>query len=213
MNRFLFAAAAAALLSGCASSSILVGNARTPIDPDQVRVLVDPPVKYDKIAILDAGSRNSWALTDQGKTNKVVQRLKKEAAKLGANGILLSGVGDQQIGSVGSGQAWGYGNTAYGFGIQSGVFQKKGQGLAIYVYPDQTPVAAPAAVPVQPVQITQAVPVRAAQSQAISTEPVPTQPASAQAMPVQPPSTQPAQTQPTTPQGQSDQSWIKWRRP
>lgn len=198
------------LLSGCASSSILVSNARPPIDPDQVRILVDPPVKYDKIAILDAGSRNSWAITDQGKTNKVVQRLKKEAAKVGANGILLSGVADQQIGSVGSGQAWGYGNTAYGFGIQSGVFQKKGQGLAIYVYPDQTPAAAPTDAPAQTVQ---APPVQSAAPLTIVAQPPPAQPAPTQTIPVQSTPAQPTQTQPTTPQAPSNQGWMKWRRP
>jgi len=129
----IFSSVLALSMCACASSSIVVGTTRAPIDPSQVRIYVDPPERFEKVALLDAGSRNSWALSDQGKTNKVVQRLKAEAASLGANGVLLSGVGDQQVGSVGSGQAWGYGNTAYGFGVQSGVFQKKGQGLAIFV--------------------------------------------------------------------------------
>lgn len=123
-------------LTGCASSSVLVGTQRPPIDPSQVKIYLDPPPRYEKVAMLDAGSRNSWAITDQGKTNKVIERLKEEAADLGANGILIGGMGDQQVGSVGSGQAWGYGNTAYGFGVSSGVFQKKGAGLAIYVLDD-----------------------------------------------------------------------------
>lgn len=130
-------------LTGCASSSVLVGTQRPPIDPSQVRIYLDPPARYEKVALLDAGSRNSWAVTDQGKTNKVMERLKEEAADLGANGILIGGMGDQQIGSVGSGQAWGYGNTAYGLGVSSGVFQKKGAGLAIYVFEDGQAQAAP----------------------------------------------------------------------
>lgn len=129
----IFSSVLALPMCACASSSIVVGTTRAPINPSQVRIYVDAPERFEKVALLDAGSRNSWALSDQGKTNKVVQRLKAEAASLGANGVLLSGVGDQQVGSVGSGQAWGYGNTAYGFGVQSGVFQKKGQGLAIFV--------------------------------------------------------------------------------
>src|SRR5947199_247623 len=88
-------------LTGCASSSVLVGTQRAPIDPSQVRIYLDPPPNYEKVALLDAGSRNSWAITDQGKTNKVMERLKAEAAELGANGILIGGLGDQQIGSVG----------------------------------------------------------------------------------------------------------------
>jgi hypothetical protein len=41
----------------------------------------------------------------QGKTNVVMDRLKTEAAKLGANGILLQGVGDQAGSSAGTGYA------------------------------------------------------------------------------------------------------------
>ena len=141
----LVIATLAVALAGCASSSVLVGPSRPPIDPAQVRLYLDPPPQFEKVALLDAGSKNSWAITDQGKTNKVIERLKEEAAALGANGVLISGVGEQQIGSVGSGQAWGYGNTAYGLGFSGGVFQKKGAGLAIYVPPQ----AAAAAVPVQ----------------------------------------------------------------
>ena len=71
----------------------------------------------------------------------VIDRLKAEAAKLGANGILLSGVGDQASGSVGSGfgtaTATGHSAFGVGFGSSATIFQKKGDGLAIYVEPDQ----------------------------------------------------------------------------
>jgi hypothetical protein len=49
------------------------------------------------------GQTQPFAVTAQGKTNVVMDRLKAEAAKLGANGILLEGVGDQAGGSVGTG--------------------------------------------------------------------------------------------------------------
>lgn len=152
------------MLAGCASSSVLVGTARAPIDPSMVRLYLDPPAQFEKVALLDAGSRNSWAITDQGKTNKVIERMKAEAAELGANGVLIGGMGDQQIGSVGSGSAWGSGNYAYGFGVSSGVFQKKGAGIAIYVPPggESAPVAvapvAQAAVSSQPVAPAAAAP-------------------------------------------------------
>ena len=97
--------------------------------------------KYEEIALLDTSSKGSFSITAQGKTNAVIDRLKAEAAKLGANGILLSGVGDQAAGSVGSGfgTAIATGHSAFGvgFGSSATVFQKKGDGLAIYVEPDQ----------------------------------------------------------------------------
>ena len=57
----------------------------------------------------------SRSLRVQGKTNVVMDRLKAEAAKLGANGILLKGVGDQAGGSVGMGYATASGHLALGF--------------------------------------------------------------------------------------------------
>ncbi len=133
---------AGAGLVGCQTSHVLIGQARPPISPDQVVVYLHPPAdKYEEIALLDTSSKNSFSITAQGKTNVVLDRLKKEAASLGANGILLNGVGDQASGSVGSGfgSATSNGRTAFGtgFGVSGTVFQKKGDGLAIYVAPAQ----------------------------------------------------------------------------
>ena len=128
---------ALAALSGCATSYVMVGQARPPISPDQVQIYLHPPAKYVEIALLDTSSRGSFAVTAQGKTNVVMDRLKAEAAKLGANGILLEGVGDQAGGSVGTGYATASGHSAFGFGSAATVYHKKGGGLAIYVEPDQ----------------------------------------------------------------------------
>jgi hypothetical protein len=77
----------------------------------------------------------------QGSVDKVIQRLKERAAKLGANGIILEGMFDQQTGSVGGGS----GSTSYssnsavgvGLGASLGIFKKTGQGRAIFVPPSQ----------------------------------------------------------------------------
>jgi hypothetical protein len=123
-------------LSGCATSYVMVGQARPPISPDQVQIYLHPPAKkYVEIALLDTSSRGSFAITAQGKTNVVMDRQKAEAAKLGANGILLEGVGDQAGGSMGTGYATGSGHSAFGFGSAATVYHKKGGGLAIYVEP------------------------------------------------------------------------------
>lgn len=131
-----------ATLAGCVSSHVIVGKVRPPISPDLVQIYLHPPAgKYEEIALLDSSSRNSFSFTAQGKTNKVIVRLKEEAAKLGANGILINGVSDQAAGSVstGFGSATASGNSATGFGFGSSgtVFVKTGSGLAIYVEPDQ----------------------------------------------------------------------------
>ena len=130
------------LLGGCASSHVMVGAARPPISPDQVKLYLHPPEKYEEIAIIDASSRRSIVFTDQQKMNKVIARLKEEAAKVGANGILIQGTGDEQAGEVstGAGTATASGHSAYGtgIGVSASRIMKTGQGIAIYV-PDRQP--------------------------------------------------------------------------
>lgn len=119
---------------------MLVGTARPPISPEQVKIYLHPPAQYEEIAIVDASSRGGApSFTDQQKMNKTLARLKEQAAELGANGILLEGVGDREAGAVGTsfGTANANGNHAYGtgFGFSGTAFEKTGKGLAIYVSP------------------------------------------------------------------------------
>lgn len=87
--------------------------------------------------------------TAQCKTNKVMDRLKDQAAKLGANAILLQGIGSQYAGSVGT----SYGSATYGhgfasgsaFGISTAIMSETGKALAIYVSAD--PMMTPGYVP------------------------------------------------------------------
>ena len=133
-----FAALILAALSGCATSHVMVGQARPPISPDQVQVYLHPPAgKYVEIALLDTSSKGTLVVGAQAKTNVVINRLKAEAASLGANGIILQGVGDIAVGTVATAYGTGTSNAAYGFGSSATVFNKKGDGLAIYVEPDQ----------------------------------------------------------------------------
>jgi hypothetical protein len=127
-------------LSACVTSHVIVGKVRPPISPDQVQLYLHPPgTKYEEVALLESSSRHSFSFTAQGKTNAVIERLKEDAAKLGANGILLDGVGDKATGSVGTGigSATGAGNSTIGVGFSSSgtVFVKSGTGLAIYLPP------------------------------------------------------------------------------
>jgi hypothetical protein len=110
--------ALASFLVGCAAEShVLIGTQRPAISPDQVRVYLHPPASYEEVAIIDASSRGGTpAFIDQQKMSRVIERLKDEAASLGANGILLEGVGDQQTGTVGTGfgSATANGYSAFG---------------------------------------------------------------------------------------------------
>jgi hypothetical protein len=128
----------AVLLVACASSHVMIGKARAPISPDEVRIYTRPPDgPYEEIARLETSSQGSFSFTAQRKTDAVIKRLKTEAAKLGANGVLLEGIGDQQSGSIGTGGGResysGSGSVGGGIGINAGLTKKVGGGVAIYV--------------------------------------------------------------------------------
>lgn len=117
----------ALIVTACASSHVLVGKARPAISPEAVKVYGSPPAKYEQVAFLEASSKGSFALGDQGKMNKVIVRLKEEAAALGANGILLSGMGSESTGAVIMPIA------GTGMFMAPSAMHKNGQGVAIFV--------------------------------------------------------------------------------
>ena len=132
------AGAAALVLLGCSTSShVMIGSAHPPISPESVRIYLQPPEKYEQIATLDASSQGSFAITSQQNMDKAIARLKEEAAKLGANGVLLQGVQDQQSGSIGTGvgsSSYGPGrSTGVGVGGSFGIYNKAAHGIAIFV--------------------------------------------------------------------------------
>jgi hypothetical protein len=130
--------ATAALGSGCATSShVVTGATRPPISPEEVRVYTQPPAHFEEIAALEASSRGGFRFTDQGKMDKVIERLKVEAAKLGANGVLLQSTQNQVSGSLGTGG----GSTSYGGrsavgvggGLDIAIVTKEAHATAIYI--------------------------------------------------------------------------------
>jgi hypothetical protein len=139
MARISIALAALAVTACAPSSHILVGTARAPITPDQVRIYSQPPPAFEEVAILSASSKSVFAPGGQRAMDKVIERLKGQAAQLGANGIILEGLTDAQTGSIGT----GVGSDSYsrnssvgvGVGGSLGIFRKTGKGRAIFVPP------------------------------------------------------------------------------
>ena len=159
------AALALAALAGCSSTSQLVtGTPRSPIDPAQVRVYYTPPPGgFEEIARLETAS-GSFTYGEQNKLNDVIAKLRTEAAKLGANGVLFMGTQDSGGGSsvgvgVGGGSYGGYhgGNfSSGGIGVNISPTKKFAQAGAIYVANpppmNQPQTAPPAVAPAQPVK-------------------------------------------------------------
>lgn len=112
-------------LMGCATgSSILTGTKRPAINIEEVKLYIEPPQKYEVVGIIEAASDLGW--TSQQSQNYAVNELKKQAAKIGANGVLIQQTGEKTSTSIGG----------YGTGIiwAVPVTSKTISGKAIYVF-------------------------------------------------------------------------------
>jgi uncharacterized protein YbjQ (UPF0145 family) len=89
--KILLNVALLACLAACASGSALVtGQTRPAIeDYTTVRILTVMPDDAEEIAVVKASSDSGW--TQQGSLNYAVEELKKQAAKVGANSVVLTG--------------------------------------------------------------------------------------------------------------------------
>ena len=110
-------------------SHIVVGKKREATNPTDVKVYLDYPESYEKIALVDAGSNFSFKdpvilFAWQSKMNKALERLKIEAASLGANGILIVNTDNKTYQSINSNEN----------GVQSSTYEEKFiKAIAIHV--------------------------------------------------------------------------------
>jgi len=122
-------------LSACTivhGSAILTGTQRAAIDPDIVKLYSKAPVNYEEIAIVEAEAGHDFK-SKQSVMDSAIRRLKEEAARLGANGVILNNVGRRDDHSVGFGVVTTPGVATFmsdgsqGYQVVSGI--------AIYVSP------------------------------------------------------------------------------
>lgn len=104
----LYCLGIALLFTGCATgSSILTGQQRPATNFEEVKFYLEPPAKYDVIGIVEAAS--DAGLTSQQSQNYAIHELKKQAAKIGANGVLIRQTGEKTsttVGGYGTGMIW-----------------------------------------------------------------------------------------------------------
>jgi hypothetical protein len=112
------------LLFGCATgSSIITGTKRPAINPSEVTIYLDPPAEYETIGIIEVSSEVGFSR--QKAQDRAMEALKSRAAKVGANGVLLTNTGSQSVGTAGY-----YSNGIYYGGSTVKILA---QGRAIYV--------------------------------------------------------------------------------
>jgi len=145
MNKFVCGSVSviALLLCNCGSThTIMVGQARPAATPDAVRVYYSAPRHFERIAIINSSSGPTWAFTTKGQLDDAIAKLKEEAARLGANGILLEATGTSSSGNLGIGVG-GFGvggdrHSGYAVSGESGfgapILHRTAQATAIYVH-------------------------------------------------------------------------------
>ena len=83
-------------LFGCASGTVLVtGVEREPIDEAQVKIYLEAPETYEVVGMIEASSESGT--TKKKKQNRAEKKLKKLAAEIGANGIIIRSVKEKEI--------------------------------------------------------------------------------------------------------------------
>ncbi|ALM66747.1 hypothetical protein FORC4_1774 [Vibrio parahaemolyticus] len=81
-------------LNACASGSAIVTGVKRPaLDFNQVRLYLEAPEQYETIGIVKASS--DAGITQQASQDYAVEELKKQAAKIGANGVILTTAGER----------------------------------------------------------------------------------------------------------------------
>ena len=129
----------AVLLAGCATTSkVMLSPMRPALAAEQVRVYFSPPSgRYVEIAMLETSS-GAFTYGEQNKMNSVLTKLRVEAAKLGANGVLVqdtvNGYGGSSVGvGVGGGRFGGRSHVGGGVGVSISPTPKHARAIAIHV--------------------------------------------------------------------------------
>lgn len=127
------------VLAGCASTHrVMLGPARPAIAPEQVQVYVQPPARFEEIARIETESAIGFGTP--GQTDSAIATLRREAAALGANGVLLLGVDTVRppVGvSVGTGVVRRHVGVFGSVGVPTS--QRRAVGIAIHVIEDGPP--------------------------------------------------------------------------
>jgi len=122
--KFILVLTCLTALFGCATGSLIVtGNPRTAINSSEVKIYLDSPSNYETVGLVEASSDVEFS--SQAAQDRVINELKEQAAKIGANGVLLLASGDK------SGDMGGF--FSGGFFYAGAEETKMAKGKAIFV--------------------------------------------------------------------------------
>jgi hypothetical protein len=138
--RSLFAISLYLAIAACVSSSqLLTGVPRSPIAPTQVRIYTMAPQGFEEIAVLGASRKSVSTAGGERAIAMMIESMRAQAARLGANGLLLEDFSNSDAVSVGTGvESEIYTHNAsisLGVGGSLGVVKKAVKARAIFVAP------------------------------------------------------------------------------
>lgn len=108
------------VLQGCASGSYqLTGEKRPAIKADQVTVFKEKPsFDYEVLGTVQSSSENGFSA--DSRKEKAINELKEQAAKIGANGVIITSITQSSFRGTGVGLGLSVGSGGFGTGIGSG---------------------------------------------------------------------------------------------
>lgn len=133
----------AVAMPGCSivnGTAIVTGGKRPPTSPEDVRIYREPPPEYEELAIVASSAGHDFK-SNEALLKAAFVRIKQEAAKVGANAILLMEIDERDAPAVttayGTAYASGSGGsvaaTGTGIAVSRGDTYTRLRGLAVYV--------------------------------------------------------------------------------
>ena len=89
------------IVLSCATATgsvIITGQVRPAISPTDVRIFLDHPSQFETIGLVEASAELSSSV--QRTQDLIIDELKKQAARIGANGVILRNIGNRSGGGV-----------------------------------------------------------------------------------------------------------------
>jgi hypothetical protein len=134
---WILALTACALVACATSSQVLTGAPRSPLSPSAVRVYTQAPQSFEEIAVLRASRKSVTSAGGERAIARMIEEMRAQSAKLGANGLLLENFSDSDPFAIGT----GVGSQTYthnasinvGVGGSLGVVRKMAEARAIFV--------------------------------------------------------------------------------
>jgi len=112
------------LLTGCfaTGTAIVTGQTRPALDPAIVKLFAEPPTKYETIGLVEA--KAPVGFDEQEAVNEAILELKNQAANIGADGIILTGSGENSTSTT-------YGDANYVYSVVDEEKVVKGKAIVV----------------------------------------------------------------------------------